>query len=619
MSSRARSGAVAVLILFVAACSRGGPARLSGPPARHLLLVTLDTTRADRIGCYGRAAAGTSWIDALAARGLRAGRAYAQAPLTLPSHTAIMTGLLPVHSGVHMNGDTSLSPGVRTLAEILSERGWFTAAAVGGYPLSRRFPVSRGFAEYDDQMADPRNPEGLERDAGQVVAAALRVLEHRGGRQTFLWVHLFDPHDPYAPLSPWKERYASDPYQGEIARVDAALAELEAGVSRALGGEPLLIAVTGDHGEALGEHGEETHGYFLYEATVRIPMILAGARVPAGVVLEDPAQTTDLLPTLLALLDQPAPAGSGLDGRDLLAPDAAAGAQPVFLETELPLRNYGWSPLHGIVEDTTKAIEAPVGELYDLAADPAEARNLAPAQPSRFSGLRDEIAAVRAGAGEHIGGATADPMIASLGYASSGGPRSGGPLADPKDRVETYRRFQQAAMLLSAGRPAEALPILDALAAQENTPGLHFRRATALRMLGRLPEASLELDAVAASQPDFPGLHMERTRIAIAPPNPDPRLALSEVEKHLAQAPRDAGALMFRGAAKEMLGDALGAESDYRSALALNPAFGGAALRLAALLVRAGRIPEARVVLQDRLAQDPSDTLASGLLGSLPG
>jgi tetratricopeptide (TPR) repeat protein len=216
------------------------------------------------------------------------------------------------------------------------------------------------------------------------------------------------------------------------------------------------------------------------------------------------------------------------------------------------------------------------------------------------------------------GAAPVDPLLASLGYVGTGAsPAAGTDLADPKDRLETYRKFQEAAYALAQGKPEVALPILQSLAAAEDTPGVHFRLATAWRMSGRLKDAARELDRVQAVQPEFPGIHMERTRLALAPPSPDPARGLREVELHLAQAPRDAGALMFRGAAKEMLGDLAGAEADYRAALDFNPLFGGAALRLAALLVQSGREVEARAVLQERLRVEPGDTLARGLLNSL--
>jgi arylsulfatase A-like enzyme/Flp pilus assembly protein TadD len=606
---------MAAIAAAMAAAGCAGPA--SEPAARHLLLVTLDTTRPDRLGSYGHPNAGTPWLDALAARGTRFERAYAQVPLTLPSHMSILTGLYPTRTGVHANGQTSASPGVRTLAERLAAEGFFTAAAVGGYPVAARFPVRSGFEAFDDRMTDPRNPQGLERDAGEVVRAALAVMGARGSRRAFLWVHLFDPHDPYEPPSPFRERFASDLYQGEIARVDAALADLEPRLASALAGESLLACVVGDHGEALGEHGEETHGFFLYEPTVRVPLLMAGPRVPRGKAYSTPVQTVDLVPTLMSLLGLPVP--SGLDGTPLdLGAGSPASPRRVYLETELPFAHYGWSPLHGAVDGHAKYVSAPRPELYDLASDPGETRSLCSERAEEAGELDAWVRRAR-GTGSREGGSppmAADPRLLSLGYVGTGA-RGGASrtLADPKDELATYRRFQQASKALEAGAPLEALPLLDALLAESDAPGVRFQRARALRMTGRLRDAEAELRKVAAAEPDFPGIHLERCWVALD--LGDPRTALAEAERHLRQDPSNAQVLMFRGAARESLGDLGGAESDYRAAHEANPAFGGASLRLAALLVRAGRISEAKEILKARLAIDPSDRLARGLLDSL--
>ncbi|MCE5246944.1 sulfatase-like hydrolase/transferase, partial [bacterium] len=207
-------------MLFAAPIWSAGCAR-SAPPARHLLLITLDTTRADRLGCYGRARAGTPWLDRLAADGVRCERAYSQVPMTLPSHVSILTGLYPTHHGVHTNGERTMNVTTPTLADLLGAQGFYTAAAIGGYPVAGQVATRRGFAAYDDELADAHNPRGTERIAASVVDAALRLVDQRAGKRLFLWVHIYDPHDPYEPPSPFKERYASDLYQGEIAYADS--------------------------------------------------------------------------------------------------------------------------------------------------------------------------------------------------------------------------------------------------------------------------------------------------------------------------------------------------------------------------------------------------------------
>jgi arylsulfatase A-like enzyme len=596
---------------MAAGCGSGGREE----PADHLLLITLDTTRADRLGCYGRRDAGTGWLDSLAEAGTRVERAYAQTPITLPSHLSILTGVHPPRTGVHVNGQTEMHPGIRTLPEILSEKGFYTVAAVGGFPLASRYPVRRGFQRYDDTMVDPRNPEGVERDAGLVVRAAARLLDHHDGRRTFLWVHLFDPHDPYEPPSPFLERFPGDPYQGEIARMDAALADLMRDVEAVLPRGDLAVCVVGDHGEALGEHGEPTHGFFLYEGTVRVPLILSGPRVPSGKVLEETVQTVDLVPTLLDLLDIPVP--DGLDGRivDLEGSREESSLDPVYLETEIPERNYGWSPLRGVVDGRLKYILAPREELYDLAADPGERTNLAAEMPEEAERLRRWVETLQEGPGE-AGEADTDPRLAALGYIGSGAPTGGpGVSLDPKDHVDTYARFVAASGALERGEPLVALSYLDELLREQDAPGARFKRAMALRMAGRLDEASVELDRVAESDPEFAGAALERTRIAAA--RRDPQETLLWAERHLERFPDHPVAILFRGAAREMLGDAAAAAADYRRALEINPGYRNASLRLAALLVRAGRPDRARPVLERHLVLHPGDELALGLLGSL--
>jgi choline-sulfatase len=608
-----RAAAPLAATLLLAGCARH-PAE---PAARHVVLVTLDTTRADRLGCYGRAGAGTPWLDALAARGTRFARAYSVVPLTLPSHVSILTGLYPAHTGVHANGETRMRDGVQLLQEILARQGFFTAAAVGGYPVSHRFPVRRGFEAFDDRLTDPRNAAGLERDAGEVVRAALGQLGARGDRRLFLWVHFYDPHDPYDPPSPFRERFSTDPYQGEIARVDAALADLAAALEQTLHGEPVLYCVLGDHGEALGEHGEDTHGFFLYEPTVRVPLILAGPRVERGATRTDLASTVDVAPTILSLLGLEAP--KDVDGVPLDAPSGRERSQRrLALETELPYRNYGWSPLRSAIDGPIKLIDAPKAELYDVLQDPSERTNLLVNRQGDAANLRSWIA-------ETLGpmakpdeeSASIDPKLRSLGYVGAGSPsrNAGQPLDDPKDRIDVYRRFTEASRALERGDAQAALPALDALLAVSDTPGVRFQRAVAYRMLGRFDDARAELARVVAADPSYPGAHLEMMRVAVG--RKDWAATRLEAEACLRENPDEPEAFLYRGVALEFSGDAAGAEADYRRALEINPAFGNASLRLSALLVRAGRVDEAKALLRDHLERHPQDELARGLLGSI--
>ena len=458
-----RRSILAIAVGWIAAgCGPDGepdPSR-GAPPAERpsVVLVTLDTTRADRLGCYGRADAGTPHLDALAARGVRFETARTAAPITLPAHATILTGLYPMSHGVHDNGIASLGPSARTLPELLQDEATSTGAFVAAFVLSDRFGLDQGFSRYDEVPNTRLLSGGLmeERPADQVVDAALAWLaEVRGW--FFLWVHLFDPHHPYAPPAPFATRFAGDPYQGEIAFADQELGRLFRAVD-ARDGE-VVFAVTADHGESLGEHGEATHAAFVYDATMRVPLILAGAGVPTGAVVQDPVATVDVAPTLLELSAVEPP--SGLDGVSLV-PLFTGGEvrrpRPILLETYWGYLNHGWSPLLAVCDETRKLIDAPRAELYDLVADPGEEVNrfevtdkgaLAMRRAARAAwGRRTSLASSRQLTPEER--RTLDQM-GYLGDASEAGdvPLPGGDRPDPKERIALLDLQNEALDLLS--------------------------------------------------------------------------------------------------------------------------------------------------------------------------
>lgn len=620
LSTRHRGRALGVvsaallLVLLLASCADDRQA----PLASHLVLITLDTTRADRIGAYGHEGAGTPWLDGLADRGALFERAYTTAPITLPAHVSLFTGRIPPRTGIHVNGQTGAANDAVFLAEHLSDHGFLSAAAIGGYPVSSRFPTGRGFELFDEVFADPRNPSGLERDAGLVVNAALSLARQRGDRRLFLWVHLFDAHDPYDPPEPFASRFSGDLYQGEIARMDSALSDLERGLSEILGDESVLFCVVGDHGEALGEHGEDTHGFFVYEATARVPLVIGGPGVPAGRRVKGPVSIVDLAPTFYRLLGVQAP--DAFDGGLLLVDDPDfSSTGPVYIESELPFVNYGWSPLYAVTSGAHKLIDAPAQELYDVEHDPSETRNLIGTDEETRAALKDQLSAFRSEVLGHQGTVIDDKALRSLGYVGAdpelaGSARDG--LDDPKDRLDEYIAFTRASRALEEGRPQEALRLTEALLAMRETPGALLVRASALRMSGRLDEALALLDQLTADSED-PGARadLERSRILVGTQRFEE--ALTFLDRYLARAPRDAEALVLRGAAREFLGNASGAETDYRLALSINPLSRNASLRLAGLLVQTGRIDGAREQLEEHMKTFENDELAAGLLQAI--
>ena len=371
--------------------------RVLGPahsPIRTVLLVTIDTLRADRVGAYGWAAARTPAMDALAARGVRFTRAFAPAPITLPSHASLLTGLYPPghgsrHNGMRMNG------GPATLATALREKGWATGAFVGAFPFDRRFGLDRGFDRYGDRM--PRGGDGRllsERPGREVIDEALEWARGVGERRMLLWVHLFEPHAPYeadpARGAGGRGLPASGRYDDEVARADHEIGRLMAGLAERAASA--LVIVAGDHGEAFGEHGEITHSLFLYDTTLHVPLIMAGPGIsvlPAGQGAD--VSLADVFPTVLEVLGLPP---QDVDGVSLLpfAGGESFAPRELYAETFAPLIDFGWSSLRSVRSGPWKYIAAPSPELYDVASDAGEQHNSIEGEAGRARDLEARVA-----------------------------------------------------------------------------------------------------------------------------------------------------------------------------------------------------------------------------------
>ena len=431
---------------------------LEGPVrATSLLLITLDTTRADAIGVYGgSAAAETPNLNRLAAAGLRFRRAIAPSPLTLPSHTSLMTGLDPPGHGVRGNGTAALSPEIPTLAEALGSQGYATAAFVASRVLDHRFGLGRGFAHYDDAMLAERVGEyGYpERPADEVADAAIAWFERLSqGTPYFAWVHFYDPHAPYDPPTGFGGAGERSRYLGEVAFTDHEIGRLLSAARRLA--PSLLVAAVGDHGEALGDHGERSHGVFLYRSTIEVPLILAGPGVPAGRVVAQPVAIRRLAATLAMLLGGdsalPGPVLPGIDG------DAASSELPIFSEATMPAEVYGWAPLTAVTDGRWRYIEAPRPELYDVGADPDERVNLVERQAGQVARLRAVLADQRArmpqaqAVSPELDDGT-QAALRALGYleAMPGAPADA---IDPKDGVALLADFERAKELLEQVEP----------------------------------------------------------------------------------------------------------------------------------------------------------------------
>ncbi|MBZ5640068.1 MAG: sulfatase-like hydrolase/transferase, partial [Acidobacteriia bacterium] len=601
------------LVLASAGC--GGSSRRAAEVRTNLLLVTLDTTRADRLGCYGYKRAETPRLDRLAAEGMLAEHAVAVAPLTLPSHVSILTGLYPPRHGVRDNADFRL-PGVETtLAEHLKGQGYSTAAVVGSLVLSGSLGLDQGFDHYDEPGARRRPAvEGalavyrpiVERPASEVTDAAIAALDRIGGGPFFLWVHYYDPHHPYTPPPPYASRFADRPYDGEIAYADAELGRLLDDLKRRGLLDRTLVVVTADHGESLGEHGEETHGLFLYDAAIRVPLILRmhGA-IPEGRRFDGLVSAVDLVPTALDLMSLPPLAGT--QGRSFAGAargGSLADREPAYSEAIYAERVYGWAPTYALREVSSKFIEAPEPEIYELAGDPGETRNLAGSRGADVESWRRRLASVQQGFGRADASARetmdsdARAKLLSLGYLSGGASkveRTSRP--DPKRLVAEHVRFLQAKSLVGAGRPKDALALVtQVLRADPENPAALALSGTLLFSGGRREPGLSQLEAAARSAP---GVYENQWNLANAL-HLSGRLAEAAraYRAALALQPSAAEARYALGNALYGTGDAAGAVREYNEALRLGLASPAVHTALASALAASGDLGGAEAALR---------------------
>jgi arylsulfatase A-like enzyme/Flp pilus assembly protein TadD len=602
LKTKSRSRAL-FLFLLLGGCGDG---RESAPRNPNLLLITLDTVRADRLGSYGYAAAETPWLDRLAGEGLRFSRASSPAPLTLPAHASLLSGLLPPHHGLRNNGAGSFPEGTATLATLLAGGGYRTGAFVGAFVLDRRFGLERGFEVYDDEVERPPGAAvalEAERPGRQVVDRALAWLGREDPRPFFLWVHLYDAHAPYEPPPEQRARHPGRPYDGEIAAVDEAVGRLlEALDRRGLGGST-VVAVAADHGEGLGEHGEATHGLLLYEPTLHVPLLLRAPGVRPRVV-ETPVSLVDLAPTLAGLLGRtfPSPPEKTLDGRDLSAA-LREGSEPapadLYAETRYPAL-FGWSPLAALRRRDLKYIAGPDPELYDLRRDPGETANLAGGNAGQVPGFADRLADVEAGAAALPKAPAPDAetraRLSSLGYAAGGEapPAAGRPggAPDPKAMVQLFQRYERAASRLSGGESGEALAELeDLVAADPANPVFRGKLAQAWRERGETGKAIPLYRRAAGDAPEDPeawynlGSALHEAGL--------PAEARAAIERALRLDGSRPEAFNTLGIVLLAEGDAEGAHRAFERALALDPRNAHALNNLGNVLRALGRLDEA--------------------------
>jgi arylsulfatase A-like enzyme/tetratricopeptide (TPR) repeat protein len=459
-----------------------------------VILITIDTLRADHLSVYGAKLVETPAIDRLAADGIAFENAYAHVPLTFPSHATILTGRLPYENGVRSNIGYTLDPkAYPTLPRLLSEHGYATGAAVSAYVLRRDTGLGSLFDFYDDSMEvwESATLGALQRHGGETVRAALGWLDKVNGRPFFLFLHLFEPHSPYEPVEPFRSKYAN-PYDGEIATADAILGRFFADLDRRGLYDKSLIVLAGDHGEGLGDHGESEHGVLLYREVLHVPLIVKlPGRYLAGKRVSSPAQLVDILPTITGAVGSRVP--DGLPGMSLidLAEGRARAERKVYSETLYPRLHLGWSQLRSFIDSRNHYIESPAPELFDVVTDPHETRNVrgerrrdAAALAGELSKIPLNLQAQRPANSEEMA------RLAALGYLSGAAVHTSGPLRNPRDHINVLARVQQTFVLNQQKRYSESVALCrEILRDEPDLVDVYMQMAGDLRRLGRLGEA----------------------------------------------------------------------------------------------------------------------------------
>jgi arylsulfatase A-like enzyme/Flp pilus assembly protein TadD len=491
----------------------------------NILLITIDTLRADRLSCYGSAYPKTPNIDGLAERGVLFSRAFANTSTTLPSHANILLGTTPNQHGVHENLNFIVSQELLTLAELLKENGYTTGAFVGAYPLDSRFGLSQGFDSYDDKYSRIHavNLSSLERNAEAVIEAALEWLEGRAS-PWFLWVHCWDPHSPYDPPEPFKTQYKDHLYEGEVAYVDLTLGKLFDYLKKTDRVDSTVTIFTGDHGESLGQHGEETHGFFAYNSSIWVPLIISVPETAPGRV-DDYVSHIDLFPTVCDALGIKKP--SALQGTSLLP--ALKGKKlperPIYFESLYPYYSRGWAPLKGFISKGKKFIDSPIPELYDLNQDFDELKNLAE---------KKEVAQLISQLSEIIRGLTPTDKIdasqqadretreklASLGYVSSvrlPPNKDFGVQDDVKVLLPYINKIGEGWKLYKEGKEDAGIEILKQVIAERKDIDLAYKQlASIYQEKGNTEEAIMTLEQGLSTLPSSYEIYIEYMKALIS-------------------------------------------------------------------------------------------------------
>jgi arylsulfatase A-like enzyme/Tfp pilus assembly protein PilF len=610
------AGLLAIVVLANACKKEGRLADARRDGVSNLLLITLDTTRADRIGVYGDTHASTPNLDRLAREGVRFDRAYTSAPLTLPAHVTLMTGREPPAHQVRNNGTYSLRPEENTLAEMLNKSGFSTQALIAAYVLERKFGLAQGFSDYDDGLGTQLRGANFHSEitADQVYAKFNRWLERSPASPFFCWVHFYDPHAPYQPPLSFKNRFPDDFYSGEIAFVDETIGRMLKDLDSRRLLEKTLLIVVGDHGEGFGEHGETEHGLFCYEETLRVPLIFHQPRLfPGGRVVTQPVGLVDVLPTVLELYRLPPPPGvQGRSFAHLLTSGKATGEPQAarYFESMYGQKEMGWAPLTGLLRGSFKYVSLPRPELYDLAADPQERDNIYLKKNALAKQLARELD-VRLRQITQTGTTALrlrptrqdQAHLRALGYLAStdADPRSGNG-EDPKEGIVQLNQLKQVGSAILAKDLAGAgqlLAVLRASGINQRLPQFYDLSYELLRARND-PLAAERLLTEAISR--FPDATRFPMLLASLYGNQGLADKAEEMARLvLAKDPQATEAHMLLGGIYRKRGLAAQAIDHFRRAAELEPRNQELAIDLAGLLAESGKPDQALAILRAQL------------------
>ena len=630
MSRRGWAGGLAVLVVGLAAFwwTQRAPAYVLAQNAdQNILLITIDTLRADALGSYGGQAA-TPNLDALALHGARFTFAHSHAVVTLPSHTSILTGRLPYEHGMRDNAGFRVKDGTETLATRLKPLGFATGAFVGGFPLTKRFGLTPGFDVYDDQISEMKSDVTFtlpERRADEVVGRALEWIRRTPGK-FFGWVHVFDPHSPYAAPAELAGKYAR-PYDAEVAWTDQALGPLLAQLAALT--RPTTVIVTSDHGESLGEHGEETHGMFAYEATLRVPLIIAtitpgGGSATTAMTIETPARHIDIAPTVIDIVSGSADqTWLGASLRPVISGDNAD--RPSYFESMTYNLVRGWAPLRGVLQARTKYIDQPIPEIYDLAADPGEKDNVAARQPDVLQVLTNLLRTFNVGAPHRPGQVSAEEAakLGAIGYLSGSAPERQvfTEKDDLKNLVTIDRDLHRASELFRKSQHADGVALLrSVIERRPDTADAYISLAYAYWESGRWPEAISTLEAGLSGDAPERDIRI-RLGIYLAESGTDAKRAIQILETLPRSDAENLNALGLAYGSAQRFRDAIAA---FEGVLKLDPTSALANQNIATMLLKEvqlqpasapAKVPEAERFARKAIDLDPQLAKAHTTLG----